>query len=142
MSKSEEMLRLERDMNKKPELKKKLDAEIIRIAEAGEAESNEEAMVKAAAALGYAIKPEELDRAEAGLEQLDDDELDAVGGYSIFEVKKKKIDPKRKKAREDEAGHNNWCLTGWHCYTVTKHSDTESKNVACWENYSCVVISK
>ena len=84
-------------MNKKPELKKKLDAEIIRIAEAGEAESNEEAMVKAAAALGYAIKPEELDRAEAGLEQLDDDELDAVGGYSIFEVKKRKLIQRGKK---------------------------------------------
>ena len=35
MGKSEELLRLERDMNEQPELREKLDAEYKRIAEAG-----------------------------------------------------------------------------------------------------------
>ena len=52
MNKSKEMLRLERDLNEQPELREKLEMEIRRIAEAGEAESDGEAMVKAAAALG------------------------------------------------------------------------------------------
>ncbi len=38
MSKSEEILRLERDINEQPELQEKLNAEIRRIAEAGEAQ--------------------------------------------------------------------------------------------------------
>ena len=84
MGKSEEMLRLERELNEQPELKEKMDAEIRRIAEAGEAESDGEAMVKAAAALGYTITPGELERAAADLEKLDDDELDAAGG-GIFD---------------------------------------------------------
>ena len=37
MSKSEELLRMERDMSEQPELREKLDAEIKRVAEAGEA---------------------------------------------------------------------------------------------------------
>ena len=44
--KSEELQRLERELNEQPELKEKMDAEIRRIAEAGEAESDGEAMVK------------------------------------------------------------------------------------------------
>ena len=80
MSKSEELLRLERDLNEQPELQEKIDTEIRRIAEAGEAECDGEAMVKAAAALGYTITLEELERAAVDLEKLDDDELDAAGG--------------------------------------------------------------
>ena len=84
MDKSEEMLRLEHDLNGQPELREKLDAEIGRIAKTGEAECDGEAMVKAAAALGYTITLEELERAAADLEKLDDDELDATGG-GIFD---------------------------------------------------------
>ena len=80
MGKSEELQRLERDLKEQPELREKLEAEIKRIAETKEAESDGEAMVKAAAALGYTITPEELDRSAVDLEKLDDDELDAAGG--------------------------------------------------------------
>ena len=82
--KSEEMQRLERDLNEQAKLREKLDVEIKRIADAGEAENDGEAMVKAAAALGYTITIEELERATADLEKLDDDELDAAGG-GIFD---------------------------------------------------------
>ena len=80
MSKCEEILRMKHDMNEQPELKEKLEAEIKRILEAGEVENDGEAMVKAAAARGYTITLEELERAAADLEELDDDELEAAGG--------------------------------------------------------------
>lgn len=53
MKKTEEMLRMERDLNESQELREKLEAEIKRIAVAKEAESDGEALLKAAAALGY-----------------------------------------------------------------------------------------
>ena len=80
MGKSEEMLRMQSDMNGQPELKEKLELEIKRILEVGEAENDGEAMVKAAAALGYTITLEEMKRFTADLEQLDINELDAVSG--------------------------------------------------------------
>ena len=82
MSKSEELLRLERDLNEQLELREKLEAEFNRIAEAKEAKCDGEAMVKAAAALGYTLTLGELERSAADLEKLDDDELDAAGGQS------------------------------------------------------------
>jgi len=126
MSKSEELLRLERDLNEQPELGEKLDAEIKRIAEAKEAQSDGEVMVKAAAALGYTITMGELERATADLEKLDDDELDAAGGFDI----------------QDETGHNKWCIKSWYCFTVLQHTDTKSKDVACWSDYTCVYAYK
>ncbi|MBR3017813.1 MAG: hypothetical protein IKH57_12200 [Clostridia bacterium] len=123
MSKSEEMLRLERDLNEHPELREKLEAETKRIAEAGEAESDGEVMVKATTALGYTITLEELERSNADLEKLDDEELNAAGGSWSDQ--------------EDEKGHDGACLTAWHCYVATLHSDTESTVVSCWKNYLC-----
>lgn len=80
MGKSEEMLRMQSDMNGQPELKEKLELEIKRILEVGEAENDGEAMVKAASALGYTITLEEMERFTADSEQLDVNELDAVSG--------------------------------------------------------------
>ena len=78
--KSGELLRMERDLNAQPELRERLDAEIKRIADAGEAACDGEAVVRAAASLGYTVTVEELERAAADLEKLSDDELDASGG--------------------------------------------------------------
>lgn len=123
MSKSEEMLRLERDLNEQPELREKLEAETKRIAEAGEAESDGEVMVRATTALGYTITLEELERSNADLEKLDDEELNAAGGSWSDQ--------------KDEKGHDGACLTAWHCYAATLHTETESKSVSCWKNYLC-----
>ena len=126
MSKSEEILRLERDMYEQPELREKLEAECKRIAEAGEAKSDGEVMVRAAAVLGYTITLEELERSAADRQELDPDELeDAAGG----------------ERRKDEYGHEVWCLTAWHCHAVTLHTETTDKTVACWTDYRCGQIS-
>ena len=152
MSKSEEMLRLERDLNEQAELKAKLEAEMKRIAEAGEAACDGEAMVKAAAALGYAVTMEELDRSTADLEKLDDDELDAAGGMSLRRnsgsVDNSKGCGKTKKVSiivknsKDEKGREGYCTFDWHCEMALKHSDSKSKDTYCWGDYLCSFINK
>ena len=41
---------------------------------------------------------------------------------------------------EDEKTHNVWCITAWHCFTATLHTDTETENAACWKNLGCVAL--
>ena len=151
--KSEEMLRLERDMNE--QLQEKLDTEIKRIAEAGEAQSDGEAMVKAAAALGYTITIEELERSIADLEKLDDDELDASGG-NVLKVIDQHLSDKSKKAAEakrrncghhkeaayskDEHNHDGSCTLSWHCSIAWEHTESNSKNVLCFKDYACKLV--
>ena len=79
MSKSEELLRMERDMNEHPELREKPDAEIKGIIEAKEAESDGELMVMAAA-LGCTITIGEMERAIADPEKPDDEAPETAGG--------------------------------------------------------------
>lgn len=134
MSKSEEMLRLERELNGQPELREKLNAEMKRIAEAGEAVCDGVAMVKAAAALGYDVTLEELERAAADLEKLDDSELEAAGGKAANSDKRKIV--------KDGQGHETWCLGNWHCYAVMLHAETDSEEAACWKNYDCLFVQK
>ena len=124
MGKSEEMLRMERDMNEQPELREKLEAECKRIAEAGEAQNDGEIMVKAAAALGYTVTLEELERSLAEAEKLDDDELDDVAGGGTI-------------GQEDEKGHDAWCMTAWHCFAATLHTEAKTKYIACLKDYNC-----
>ncbi len=135
MKKNDEILRFERDINEQPELKKKLEAEIKRIAEAGEAECDAEAMVKAAASQGYTITMEELQRSTADLEKLDIEELDAVGGFG------KKPTP-RSEWIPTEKGHDVVCLGVWHCYTAFLHTETSDKRVPCWKDHSCMFVNK
>ena len=134
MSKSEEMLRLERELNGQPELREKLNAEMKRIAEAGEAVCDGEAMVKAAAALGYDVTLEELERAAADLEKLDDSELEAAGGKAANSDKRKIV--------KDGQGHETWCWGNWQCYSDMLHAETDSEEAACWKNYDCLFVQK
>ncbi|MBR3019074.1 MAG: hypothetical protein IKH57_18685 [Clostridia bacterium] len=154
MGKSEEMLRLERDLDEQPEMREKLEAEIKRIAETKEAECDGEAMVKAAAALGYTITLEELERAAADLEKLDDDELETAGGVSYETVDDRKSVNYSKgcnkaqktfiraKNSKDEKGRDGCCTYDWHCGMAFKHSNSKSKDTYCWGDYLCEIINK
>ena len=88
-------------------------------------------MVKAAASLGYTVRPEELERAAADLEKLDDDELEAAGGKGF-----------RKEKKTDEHGRLEWCVAAWHCFVATLHSETESTDVTCWKDHRCILVNK
>ena len=143
MGKSEELQRLERDLKEQPELREKLEAEIKRIAETKEAESDGEAMVKAAAALGYTITLEELERATADLEKLDDDELDAAGGMNPADESYREQAERRAKINgRDEYGNYTYCGGAWHCYAAMMHTETVVRNVRCWTDYRCAMINK
>ena len=84
MSKSEELQRMEHDLNGQPELQEKLDAEIKRIVDAGEAACNEEAVAKAASSLGYNITTEELKRAVADSKELSESDMEQIGAGNFF----------------------------------------------------------
>ena len=150
--KSSELLRMERDMSEHPELREELDAEIKRIAGAGEAASDGEALVKAAAALGYTVTVEELERTAADLEKLDDNELDAAAGGK--DLNYNDVEKDEKYAREtcghyyradrskDEHGRDGNCLLSWHCLVTVLHTKTESKDVRCLSDYACALIRR
>ena len=84
MGKSEELQRMERDLSGQPELREKLDAEIKRIVDAGEAACSEEAVAKAASSLGYKIAPEELKCAVADSEELSESDMEQISAGNFF----------------------------------------------------------
>ena len=157
MSKSEELLRLENDIAAQPELKEKLEAEMRRLAEEKAVSSDGEAMAKAAEALGYAVTAEELERAAAEMESLDDDELEDMGGGkwdplmpdSPTEKQRRKCDAPiyraqratyRPEVSKDEFGKDGACLVDYHCTMTFKHNDSKSKDVLCFKDYVCYAI--
>ena len=84
MDKSEELQRMERDLSEQPELREKLEADIKRIVDAGEAACNEEAVAKAAASLGNKITPEELKRTAADYKELSESDMEQISGGNFF----------------------------------------------------------
>ena len=132
MNNNTELTRMEDALRSDEELRKKLEEACKTIAESGEAKNDGEVMVKAAAELGFSITIEELERAFASAEELSEEELNNVaGGFD---------DCSSSDIGEDDKGHNNWCLTAWHCATVTLHTKTTTHAEACWSNNLCVLV--
>ena len=103
------------------ELRDKYQEILDRVIAEGGAKNDGEVIQKVAAELGYEVPLEELERAWAGEQELDEAELDKVaGGWT------------------DEHGHDTSCFVAWHCYTITCHTETIHKNVNCWSNYKCM----
>ena len=105
-------------------------AVVEQIIASGDAGSETEIVVKAAAELGYDVSLEELERALAGVQELDEAELDSVAGG----------DPRYCTISDtcDEFGHDNTCVVFWHCYAAFRHTDAQSQRVDCWEDYICL----
>ncbi|MGN0693044.1 MAG: hypothetical protein ACI4K7_11900 [Oscillospiraceae bacterium] len=132
MNNNTELNRLEEALRNDEELRKKLDEACKRIAESGEAKSDGEVMVKAAAELGFSITIEALERAKAAAEELNEDALDMVAGGGYV---------RSDKLGEDNRGHSNWCLTLWHCDVITLHTETTTHEESCFTNYICDTIN-
>ena len=120
MPKSDELLRFEADINADGKLRESFDAAVKRIVEADGVTSDGDAMVKAAAELGYDLSMGELERLYAESQELSDDELDAIAG-----------------------GRANSCMTDYYCYTVVNHDsetdpDGKKESVACFVDYKCM----
>ena len=103
------------------------------------------AMAQAAGTLGYNITIEELERAAAEMEALDDEELDVVAagqnGRRDANCIKDPICVRAHQRLTDEKGHDVWCVTAWHCIAVTLHTDADAR-VACWSNKACVWVNE
>ena len=127
MNKTPEMARMEADLSASEALREQLDTAMKRIAEAGEAQSDGEIFEKAAAELGYQITAAELERVSAANEEISPDEMELAAGAG----------------GEDGDGHDNWCLTAWHCHAITLHTTPSKGNedVACFDNYLCRMMS-
>jgi hypothetical protein len=101
--------------------------------------SKAEALSLAAAAVGLEISPEEVERAMAEAQELDDEELEKIGGgdatcdkaYWCGEL----FIP-----GEDEKGHDNWCVAAWHCFDVFLHTEATKHDEACFADYICAII--
>ena len=68
------------------------------------------------------------------MQELDQDEMEAVNGGA---ENKSECSIAWDVAAQDEKGHNNWCLTLWHCGLITCHTETNSQKVYCYSDYKC-----
>ena len=86
MSKSKNVLAFEAALKENEELREKFVAAQQRIAEENEDVGDGEILVRSAAEVGFTLTMEELERAMAQSQELDDDELERVsGGVGIFD---------------------------------------------------------
>lgn len=125
-----EMIRMKEALSGDEALMKKYEETVNRILSSGEAANDGEVIVKAAAELGFDISIEDLERAIAEQEQLSDNDLENIAGGGGL---------------TDEYGHDDFCVTIWHCYVVTAHTETNTKitdshKEACLVNFGCYGI--
>ena len=147
MSKSEEMKRLEADMASDKELGKKFYETVDRIATENDQQSDGELFAKAAAELGYSITAADFERLYAEEEEISPEELEqAAGGGSKDDAdlcwKDYLCSLMWNRADMDEKGHNGTCITAWHCFTVTLHTDADSHDVNCWKDFKTMKFKK
>ena len=80
---TENVREFEKALREREELRKKFEAEFKRIAEEKSAESDAEAIAKAAQALGYDFTVADMEKAQAEIQELDPEEMGkAAGGWT------------------------------------------------------------
>ena len=111
---TENVRKFEKDMRKSEELQKKLLAELKKIVEEKSAESDAEAMAKAARALGYDFTVADMEKANAETRELDPEEMEQAAGGT--------------------------CLVDYDCYTAWNHDSPDQPGSACLKDYDCVSV--
>ena len=139
MKKSDEMIRLEKELAQDREFAEKFDAAMKDVAEAGGYKSDAEVMVKAAESLGYDISAAELERMKADMEKMDPEDMEQVAGGTDYCSKDYLCMLNYRQHTEDRDGHNEFCAAAWHCYTAFLHTDNGSAQ-ACWSDYRCILV--
>lgn len=87
--------------------------------------SEAEAFSNAAAAVGCEISVEDVERDMASRMEMDDSELESVGGGWD-------------EHGTDPEGHDNNCVGPWHCYYTFWHSSGhDGEYTRCWSDYIC-----
>ena len=109
---TENVRKFEKDLRGSKELQKKLVEELKKITEEKSAESDAEAMAKAAQALGYDFTVADMEKAHAETQELDVEEMEQAAG--------------------------GWCFADYDCYTAWNHDTPDQKGTACFSDYECM----
>ena len=109
---TENVRKFEKDLRGNEELQKKLYEELVKIAKEKSAESDAEAMAKAAHALGYDFTVADMEKANAEARELDPEEMEQAAG--------------------------GWCFADYDCYTAWNHDSPDQPGSACLKDYDCV----
>ena len=111
---TENVRKFEKDLRGSKELQKKLVEELKKITEEKSAESDAEAMAKAAQALGYDFTVADMEKANAETQELDVEEMEqAAGGV---------------------------CFADYDCYTAWNHDSPDQQGAACFSDYDCITL--
>lgn len=115
---TENVRKFEKALEENEVLRRQFEEELKRIAGAKEAESDAEAIAKAATALGYDFTAADYEKASAETQELDADEMAATSG-----------------------GERETCVFDYACYLALKHNtDRQNQNEACARDYTCQFI--
>ena len=109
---TENVRKFEKDLRGNEKLQKKLFEELAKIAKEKSAESDAEAMAKAAHALGYDFTVADMEKANAETQELDSEEMEQAAG--------------------------GWCFADYDCYTAWNHDSPDQPGSACLKDYDCV----
>lgn len=108
----ENVRKFEKDLRGNGELQKKLLEELAKIVKEKSAESDAEAMAKAAQTLGYDFTVADMEKAHAEAQELDPGEMEQAAG--------------------------GWCFADYDCYTAWNHDSPDQPGSACLKDYDCV----
>ena len=110
----ENVRKFEADLRGNEELQKKLFEELVKIAKEKSAETDAEAMAKAAQTLGYDFTVADMEKAHAETQELDPGEMEQAAG--------------------------GWCFADYDCYTAWNHDSPDQPGSACLKDYDCVSV--
>ena len=110
----ENVRKFEKDLRGNGELQKKLLEELAKIVKEKSAESDAEAMAKAAQALGYDFTVADMEKAHAETQELDPEEMEQAAG--------------------------GWCFADYDCYTAWNHDSPDQPGSACFSDYDCITL--
>ena len=111
---TENVRKFEKDLRGNEKLQKKLFEELAKIAKDKSAESDAEAMAKAAHALGYDFTVADMEKANAETQELDPEKMEQAAG--------------------------GWCFADYDCYTAWNHDSPDQPGSACFSDYDCITL--
>ena len=102
-------------LKENPELGKQFDAELKKIAEEKSAQSDGEAIVKAARAMGYDFAEADMEKAFVSMQELDPEEMEKAAG-------------------------GEFCWSDYDCFTILHHDSPNDFHHECFWTYACIII--
>lgn len=154
MAVSEKMVEFKIKHNSDIEFARKFDLTCKKILDESKDLSDSEIFSAAAKELGYDLSPAEFERTKAEVEAIDTEELELISGglYGMDNCPHTAQDctvlemcwsndfcvTATNTNHPDENDHNDICVVGWHCYTAALHTDSNSRDVACWSDFNCL----